>query len=431
MFLSNAVSRRPTSNAPPTHWGPKGAAASDVGIGSKESRDELVRAKRREDLLAANDHALADPLRRFKRRSSDDWTSSSAPPAEQNDRDALVYVHRVTSEDTLAGVMIKFNCQPAVFRKANRLWPNDSIQTRKTVVLPVEACAVKGKPIPEPQRSPDIAGGESAEENTPTNTNSTWGDFPTSARRTSDNTATDTPSLSSTSEHHEDPPWKHDSWVEIEGHPSAVEIARLPRRALGYFPRGRRKSGAYSDLDTPPPSLDIPRIPHSGSSPGRLKTRSSSGSYIGVHLHGPGGVGTLGRNVWGPGPEQDGLNKLFAAHLPNVAPRESFESTTSVSSSGLENVGGAIEGWVRKLASKAANVIEGPPVRGQTEGGDLIELSDAFEIGDDELRNAGNDDDRQAVGAASARQDQENLLRERFPPRGRMLQDEAKITKGD
>ena len=27
-----------------------------------------------------------------------------------------------------------------------RLWPNDSIQARKVVFLPVDACAVKGKP---------------------------------------------------------------------------------------------------------------------------------------------------------------------------------------------------------------------------------------------------------------------------------------------
>ncbi|KAI9720242.1 MAG: hypothetical protein M1812_003060 [Candelaria pacifica] len=431
MLLSDAIPKRKASTLPPTQWGPKGVTDSSVGVGSKESRDELVRAKRREDLLAATGHALADPLGRFKRRSSDDRASSSAPPADHDDRDALVYIHKVRLDDTLAGVMIKFNCQPAVFRKANRLWPNDSIQTRKTVVLPVEACAVKGKPIPEPPRSPDTAEDDGAEESTPTLANGPWGDFSASARSTKENTTTDTPSVSSTSEHHEDPPWKHDSWVEIDGHPAAVEIARLPRRALGYFPRGRRKSGAYSDLDTPPPSLDIPRLPHSEASPARLKTRSSSGSYFGVQLHGPGGVGTLGRNVRGPGPEQDGLNKLFAAHLPNVAPRESFESTTSVSSSGLENVGGAIEGWMRKLANKAATIVEGPPAKGSIEGGDLIELSDAFEIGDDDAGDASNDHDSRIAGSASARQDQDNLLRERFPPRGRMLQEDVNRAKGD
>ncbi|KAI9791179.1 MAG: hypothetical protein M1835_000496 [Candelina submexicana] len=431
MLFSDAIPRRKASTHTPTHWGPKGAPHSTVGVGSKESRDELVRAKRRENLLAANGHALDDPLGRFKRRSSDDRASSSAPPADQDDRDALVYVHRVRSEDTLAGVLIKFNCQPAAFRKANRLWPNDSIQTRKTVVLPVDACAVKGKPIPEPPCSPDFTGGDGAGESTPTMTNGPWVDFSAPAGRTSGNTTTDTPSVSSTSEHHDDPPWKHDSWVEIEGHPTAIEIARLPRRALGYFPRGRRKSGAYSDLDTPPLSLDIPRLPPSESSLGRLKTRSSSGSYFEAHLHGPGGVGTLGKNVRGPGPEQDGLNRLFAAHLPSVAPRESFESTTSASSTGLENVGGAIEGWVRKIATKAATIVEGTPTKGRVEGGDLIELSDAFEIGDEEMGDAGNIDDSRIAGLASARQDQDTLLRERFPPRGRMLQVEGKGIKGD
>jgi hypothetical protein len=33
-----------------------------------------------------------------------------------------------------------------VFRKANGFWPNDNIQSRNTVLLPVDACSVKGRP---------------------------------------------------------------------------------------------------------------------------------------------------------------------------------------------------------------------------------------------------------------------------------------------
>lgn len=132
-----------------------------------------------------------------------------------------------------------------------------------------------------------------------------------------------------------------------------------------------------------------------------------------------------------PGPAQDGLNRMFAAHLPNVAPRASFESTTSNSSTGIENVGGAIEGWVRKLASRAAKSVQ-PSAAGCKSGvGDLIELSDAFEIGDDadggikDGPEANADDNtRSSVGRWS--DDQERLLSERFPPRGRVFAEAPK-----
>lgn len=141
-------------------------------------------------------------------------------------------------------------------------------------------------------------------------------------------------------------------------------------------------------------------------------------------LLGPGGVGTLGKNVRSPGPAQDGLNKLFAAHLPSVAPppgQEYFtpwapslldaESGTSNQYGGsgshtplggpnidLQEIGGAIEGWMRKVGSQASKLLSEPSTPGQgkrsavpvigTVGGDLgdlIELrDDAFEIGDGE-----------------------------------------------
>ncbi|KAI9821172.1 MAG: hypothetical protein M1827_003906 [Pycnora praestabilis] len=428
-----AAHRRTTSSAPPAQWGPAGAAERKVGGGSRESREALVQAKQREHLLAANGHSLTDSKGKFKRRVSDDAISASAPPAEHEEKDALVYLHHVKPEDTLAGVMIKFSCEPAVFRKANRLWPNDSIQVRKTVILPVEACAVKGKSIPEPAASEDPLNGESYAEHTPNTAVTPWGDsLPSSS--SVPQTIISTPASSSTSEHHEDPPWKHDSWVSLATFPHFIEIVRLPRQTLGFFPPNRRKSLSYSDLDTPPVSLDIPRLPYTDISPQRdhHHPRTSSSSYFSAHLQGPGGVGTLGRGVTSPGPAQDGLNKLFAAHLPSVAPRASFESETSTSSTGMENVGGAIEGWMRKLATRAATIVEGPPARDRTGIADLIELSDAFEIGDGgEEEGASGDDESMMATASTARDDQERLLRERFPPRGRAVQDSVLRKKGD
>src|SRR5690349_684902 len=86
-----------------TRMAPAGASAG-VGGGPQEEREAMVRAMQRRDLLNANDEWAPDSVGRIKRRTSDDKLSSSVPPAENEDRDALVYVHHVQPQDTLAGL---------------------------------------------------------------------------------------------------------------------------------------------------------------------------------------------------------------------------------------------------------------------------------------------------------------------------------------
>ena len=405
----------------------------------------LVQARKRETLLAANGQITPDVSGRYKRRDSDETNHATAPLGEQDDREALVYLHKVKPEDTLAGVMIKYSCQPSVFRKANRLWPNDSIQIRKTVVLPVDACGVKGRVILEPGKPTEYLEDARTEEimPTPTGLQSPWGHSHESPKDkgTPLSSIPTSPSISISLSNPEEPPWKHDSWVMIDGFPDAVEIARLSHKTLGYFPRSRRKSLTFSDLETPPASLDLPRGSYQSSPRGHIsKSRSSSGSYLTHQLQGPGGVGTMGREVRSPGPGQDGLNRLFAAHLPNLSPRKSFESVNSTSShgnGGIENVGGAIEGWMRKLATKAVSSVQPSTPGGGSRAGDLIELSeDAFEIGDashaeeeDRQRATGNTTARSGVGAWSAEQDL--MLRDHFPQRGRGVGESLRRNKSD
>ncbi|KAI9839191.1 MAG: hypothetical protein M1819_003184 [Sarea resinae] len=408
--LESTHHRRTTSSAPPAQWGPTGLEENQIGVGSREPRESLLRAKQREGLLAANGHAAAG---RHKRRVSDDRGSASAPPGDHEDRDALVYVHPVTPTDTLAGVMIKYNCQPAVFRKANGLWPNDSIQIRKHVVLPVDACAVKGRPTRQPPEQTDLLGDDLHLFEGQTNEDPSESNKPRSFHPRTCSTTSFSTDRSNPSQYEEQLPWKHDSWVLIDGHPNIVEIARIPRRALGFFPRSRRKSTSFSDMEVPsppppPPPVDNTTGSRSPSSHAhhrtssfsqqhhRHKSRSSSASYFAAHLQGPGGVGTLEKDVTSPGPAQDGLSKLFASHLPSSSsisishshpypsaftfnPRDSLDSPvaasvdTSASSavppgaannnngggvSGLENMGSAIEGWMRRLATKAAEMVE-------------------------------------------------------------------------
>ena len=407
--------RRPTeathsrdTSAPPAQWGPSGGERR-IGLGSREDRKMLVQARKRETLLASNGHITPDVSSRYKRRDSDETNHATAPLREHDDRYALVYLHKVKPEDTLAGIMIKYSCQPNVFRKANRLWPNDSIQIRKMVILPVDACGVKGRRVLELGKPAEYLGEAWTEDVMPTPTvfQSSWVDLHDSLKEkgTPLSSIPTSPSISISLSNPEEPPWKHDSWVMIDGFPDAVEIARLSHKSLGYFPRSRRKSLAFSDEGTPSASLDLPRGSYQSSPRGQtFKSRSSSGSYLTHHLQGPGGVGTMGRDVRSPGPGQDGLNRFFAAHLPSLSPRKSFESVNSTSShgnGGIENIGGAIEGWMRKLATKAVSSVQPPTPGGRSRVGDLIELSeDAFEIGNDD--HAKDEDRRSAIRNTNA-----------------------------
>ena len=447
LLSGEKIRRRPESHSPrrkprsleatqsrkdnaPIQWGPSGSGGQQLGYGSQEDRLAQVQARKRETLLAADSYRLPDAMGRYKRRDSEDRGASSVAQTESEDRDALVYLHKVKPSDTLAGVMIKYNCQPNAFRRANRLWPNDSIQVRKTVVLPVEACGVKGRKVIEPPSSSGLSNDETEESmRTPTDAHHPWligANF--SGQGTPFSSMDTSPSASDLIS--EEQPWKHDSWVMIDGFTEAVEIGRLSRRTLGFFPPSRRKSTTFTDLDTPAPSLDLPRKSRQDERHKRKESRSSSSSHFAHQLQGPGGVGTLGRDVHNPGPAQDRLNKIFAPHLPNVAPRTSFESVTSTSSTGMENVGGTIEGWVRKIASKAVARVQSPAPGGRSGIGDLIELVDSAEVGDGvpdniangALRTTGN------IPTEAWKDEQERSLRQHFPPRGRVFGDSTRRT---
>jgi hypothetical protein len=433
--------RTSISAPPPKQWGPAGTS-SQVGSGTHEEREAMVRAMKRRDLLNANEHLMPDSVGRIKRRNSDERLSASAPPGDNDDRDALVYIHKVRPQDTLAGLSIRYNCEKAVLCKSNRMWPNDSVQTKKLIVLPVDACGVKGRPAQGPDCLPeeDLLLGEYGDASSSKSPEPDTNGLPNgwSTPRKKDAEANSVVSSNADAEL----PWKHDSWVLLSSDKHPTQIGRMPRRALGFFPPARRKSLAYSDASTPRASIDLPRSststnPLTRSPSQSTRPRASSNlSTTSIHsrqkntpgntwgLHGPGGVGTLGRNVRSPGPAQDGLNKKFAQYLPNMAPPAGQEyftpwapglldpdagishqyggsgATTPMHGTGvdLQEIGGAIEGWVRKVGSQAQKMLTEPgtpgqgkrsavPVLGAVGGdlGDLIELrDDAFEIGEDE-----------------------------------------------
>lgn len=393
----------------PDHWGPAGDMSS-LARGSQEDRLVQLQAKKREALLESSRFASKDASGKHKRRVSTDQTIHD--PQIDEPPDARVYLHHVQPGDTLAGVTIKYNCSQTVFCKVNRFWPNDSIQTRKVVYLPVDSCSVRGlKVSPESITLIDDMSEDTL--STPTLSN------PQSSYHIQSSTFSSTapsPSLAATSSLDTDPPWTHESWVRIDGFASPVEIARLPRKCLGFFPPARRKSMTYSDSTPLRSPVISPALSPShsvrSSSATRQRTGSSATNFISA-LRGPGGVGTLGIEARGPGPAPDKLNQMF----PNAAAGANFESVPGGAS--MEHLGGKVEGWVRKMASKAAKEISGE--------GDLIELMESWDPMDsrstgegDSQTSASNGHMEREGGQGSGRAD-DHTLRERFPARRKEL----------
>jgi hypothetical protein len=472
-------------------WGPEGLPKNKdpgIGMGSTAERDSVLRTRKMAGVLEGRevDNRTLDTNGVYKKRSSLEESRQDTQHGDEGD--ALVYVHHVQPQDTLAGVVLRYNCQPAVFRKANRFWPNDSIQIRKVVVLPVDACAIKGRPCEPP--SPDSQGVDllaptpGVEDPPPFPNGGTWPRASSSRNETS----AERPEIE------EEHPWTHVRWILVDSSPysNPVEIARMPQNTLGYFPPRRRKSQTtISTVSTPRGSFDFPPVSQSlsesshdpsgspASTPSRrtsnLGPRPSkplSGGYFPPQssstrprresvgqaaerlgwMRGPGGVGTLGKNVRKPGPSNDGLNSWANKHIPGLAidslPSTSIlggesahfgfgdelasiaespvnglrsnrlrngTSTPSGSGQGLgiENAAAAIEGWVRRLAIKPGTPNLGG--RSHIENADLIELLDGpgsddgrgFELNPGSLKSA-----TPGVGG-SGREDLDGLIRGR------------------
>lgn len=399
----------------PSAWGPSGPTTPEIGMGTKEERQALVQAKKREALLLADSDPILSRNFGHKRRDSGDYFHQ--PIESEHDEEALAYIHHVQATDSITGVTIKYGCQPAVFRRANGFWPNDNIQSRKTVLLPVDACTVKGRPV-QTAETVDLLGPDMEDPS-----DSSIVPTPVSGGRPS---TSDNPKTSDSCDVAANRVWRHESWVQIDGLPSAIEIGRVPRKALGFFPRTRRRSVSYTDAEpsfsssqeptrTPSP-VGSPQLGPSQSALPRARPRGefdkSSGAQRGrpphrrqrssVHLSGT-GVGTLDRSSTAPGPAMDGLTQWFSKHMTYLAPPQpppnfrrlsagSESTVTSSASTGFENIGGAFEGWVRKVATRArtglSELQQNSPTqqatnRGRSTGllgvGDLIEMDDASE----------------------------------------------------
>ncbi|KAI9736083.1 MAG: hypothetical protein M1818_006259 [Claussenomyces sp. TS43310] len=367
---ANASKRRgrdgSSSKKSPATWGPSGnlpqKSENSVGSGSLSARDAALKARKTASVLESHERVNGglDVSGRYKRR-----TSLEEPNQRGEDEEVMVYVHHVQPKDTLAGVVLKYNCQPAVFRKANRLWPNDIIQIRKVVLLPVDACTVKGRPCNAPAEGiegVDLLAPTPNMEFPPQTTRheyeEPWGNQIHNSAQATTSSPFDLMPAQLSKIDAEEQPWTHVRWVLIDTSPNSkpVEIARTSRKSLGYFPPRRRKSQTtISSVSTPRGSSEVPALPTLStdshpSSPVRrtsnLGSKPTTGSYFPASssnissrresisdtagranwMRGPGGVGTFAKNVRKPGPGQDGLNSWAAKYLPGLS-TESLPST--------------------------------------------------------------------------------------------------------
>ncbi|KAI2619976.1 carbohydrate-binding module family 50 protein [Hypoxylon sp. NC1633] len=346
-------------------WGPtppveSRPAAGDIAAGSLVEREAQLKARKKASVLESYEgvNGGLDVTGKYKRRNSDELPRGANEPIIE---EQLAYLHHVQPTDTYAGVILRYRCQEQAFRKANGLWSRDNIQIRKHLMIPVDACENKGRPCDPPsQYAPKV----DLLASTPQPT-----DFTSPLASSSQlhqplhDSYFESASGSSVKPEEEDQPWTHVRWVKLDSVPEPVEIVRVSRKTMGFFPPRRKKSiRTVSTFSTPRHSLELSKTITNSSeindSPGRLSSRRQSllstrptaaslgtsssarsrvtslgeGDSVPAWMRRPGGVGSMGRSVKAPGPAKDYFNTWVNKRLPGF----NIDSMPSMSVMGSE-----------------------------------------------------------------------------------------------
>ncbi|KHJ32321.1 hypothetical protein EV44_g5891 [Erysiphe necator] len=340
-----------------TEWGPEGELSqqnhTNIGAGIVGTREDKVKEIKKTRILEGqdDDNNITDETGNYKRRTS--FVETGLGGKEEDDF-SLVYVHYVQPHDTIQGVVLRFRSRMDVFKKANRLWAGDSIQLRDKVFLPVDACEIKGRPCQPPTIN------SSVELKSPTSgLNKDESNFHSNDNRADQNSIENFRGNGCLHDKESSP--VHVQWVLLEFSPIPVEVVRIPRKALNYFPSRRRSLTSLSTASTPRISSDIQslcrssfesqknsstqKISYMGQQSSQVNTLSSLSRQPFLSerressietperrgwLQGPGGVGTMGKNVRKPGPAKDALNSWTSKQFPRIA-IDSLPSTSAVS----------------------------------------------------------------------------------------------------
>jgi hypothetical protein len=181
------------------------------------------------------------------------------------------------------------------------------------------------------------------------------------------------------------------------------------------------------------------------SSLGRRESVTEAADRLGW-MKGPGGVGTLGKNVRKPGPAKDAFNAWAQKHVPGIT-IDTLPSTSILESEAfsfgfkeelariaegqyanrtngaavpdnlsqgkaLENAAAAVENWFRKLAANAPGTPRLSGI-GRAESNDLIELLDGAGSDDGRGFELSPGTTRNTTVGASGREDLDGLIRGR------------------
>ncbi|GAP90262.1 hypothetical protein SAMD00023353_4600070 [Rosellinia necatrix] len=328
-------------------WGPTPPSNSrpaprDIAAGSLAEREAQLMARKKASVLESHDGANGglDVTGKYKRRNSDENIRSVSQPVIE---EFLVYLHHVQPTDTYAGIILRYRCMEHALRKINGLWSRDNIQVRKHLLIPIDACETKGRPCDPPSHP-----SQKVDHLAMTPQNSDVSAYSRSnvhlhqplhddyfgsldGKTTTENAAQDA----------DERPWTHVRWVKLDSLQEPVEIVRVKRTAVGYFPPRRKKSvQTVSTLSTPRQSLELAKVVSNNSvvanSPGRISSRRQSamsarptasslslgspasgrsrGNSVGQTeglpswMRKPGGVGSMEKSVKAPGPASDSFN---------------------------------------------------------------------------------------------------------------------------
>lgn len=409
--ISGNASKNPNQGSSPALRSQR--VANRVAAGSSDQRDAALIAAKRASVLENSQGPSGglDVSGKYKRRTSDEITSENSQPEEY-----LVYIHKVLPNDTYAGIILRYKCMEDAFRKANGLWSRDSIQVRKWVLIPVDACEVRGRPCDPPAGNQDHGATDFFEATTgsmaPQTTSSGYSKL-SSERATQEDENTEKEAV----------PWSHVRWVKIDSLPEPVEIGRIARQKMGYFPPRRKKAVSFSS--TPRQSLDTTEQTEQplsrrqslvGGQPPSLSRRESILSHGDgdgpdmrpAWMRRSGGVGSLSRNIRAPGPDKDYFNSWFKKHFPGLNiddlpsmsvmgsemarlgfDREAAEIVEGAiqeggdtespynQNNGLDKAAAAVETWLRTAWAKRSMAPLIPRQRSAAgqDTGDLIELT--------------------------------------------------------
>ncbi|KAI1470810.1 uncharacterized protein F4812DRAFT_279760 [Daldinia caldariorum] len=370
-----------------SNWGPAPPSesrpvAGDIGAGSLAKREAQLKARKTASVLESYEgvNGGLDVSGKYKRRNSDETPRSVADVVEEQ----LVYLHHVQPTDTYAGIVLRYRCQEHAFRKTNGLWSRDNIQVRKHLMIPVDACELKGRPCDPPsqysQKVDHLAATPMISDSSRSSTTHT-----PQSRQTHDSyfDSISGKSAALPAQEEDEPPWTHVRWVKLDSIQEPVEIVRVSRKSMGYFPPRRKKSiHTVSTFSTPRHSLELSKAITNTSevfdSPGQLSSpRQSSISarpvaaslgtssparsrvtslgeadHVPVWMRRPGGVGSMGKSVKAPGPAKDYFNTWVNKTLPGF----NIDSMPSMSVMGSET---AHFGF-NNSAEEAAVIVESP-----------------------------------------------------------------------